>query len=92
MSTVGTTRMSSKGQVVIPEEVRSRLGLEAGTQFVVLGDRDVVILRAVSPPSMDQFDDLIVKSRRAARRAGLKKRDVGAATARARKRARRKKS
>ena len=37
MSTLSTTRMSSKGQVVIPEEIRQRLGLETGAQFVVAG-------------------------------------------------------
>ncbi len=88
MSTLGTTRMSSKGQVVIPEEVREELGLSAGTQFVVVGQGDVVILRAISPPSMDDFDDLIAKSRRAARDAGMKKSDVAAATTRARQRRR----
>ncbi|NIR47056.1 AbrB/MazE/SpoVT family DNA-binding domain-containing protein [candidate division KSB1 bacterium] len=29
--------MSSKGQVVIPEEIRKRLGLKAGSQFIVVG-------------------------------------------------------
>ena len=38
MATLATTRMSSKGQIVIPEEIRDRLGLQSGTQFVVLGD------------------------------------------------------
>jgi AbrB family looped-hinge helix DNA binding protein len=40
MSKLATTKMSSKGQVVIPEDVRSRLGLEAGEQFIVVGDKD----------------------------------------------------
>ena len=41
MSSVSTTKMSSKGQVVIPEEVRKALNLQTGTQFVVLGEGDV---------------------------------------------------
>ncbi len=45
MNSPSTARMSSKGQVVIPEEIRKRLGLTAGVQFVVVGDADVVILK-----------------------------------------------
>lgn len=52
MSKVATTKMSSKGQVVIPEEVRRALDLSAGSQFVVIGEGDVVILKKISPPSM----------------------------------------
>jgi len=84
MENLATTRMSSKGQVVIPEEIRDRLGLKAGTQFVVLGNRDAVILKAISAPSVEEFNDLIGQARRQARRAGLKKSDVGAAVARVR--------
>ena len=54
MQALSTTRLSSKGQVVIPEEVRDRLGLETGVQFVVVGDWDVVILKVISPPSRVQ--------------------------------------
>ena len=46
MESLATTKLSSKGQVVIPEEIRLRLGLKEGTQFVVVGDRDVVILNS----------------------------------------------
>jgi AbrB family looped-hinge helix DNA binding protein len=81
MESLATTRMSSKGQVVIPEEIRDRLGLKAGTQFVVVGDRDMVILKAISAPSLKEFDDLIGDVRRQARRAGLRKSDVEAAVA-----------
>ena len=84
MENLATTRMSSKGQVVIPEGIRDRLGLKAGTQFVVVGNRDSVILKAISAPSVEEFNDLIGQARRQARRAGLKKSDVGAAVARVR--------
>jgi len=84
MPTLTTTRMSSKGQVVIPEEIRDRLGLQSGTQFVVVGDRDVVILKAISTPSMREFDDLIVQARQQARKSRLKRSDVDAAIAKVR--------
>ena len=79
MEALATTRLSSKGQVVIPEEVRKRLGLTAGVQFVVVGEGDVVILKVVSPPSKDEFDDVVSKARRQARKAGMKRSDIGAA-------------
>lgn len=78
MSEIATTKLSSKGQVVIPEEIRRRLGLEPGAQFVVIGDRDVVVLKAIHPPDMRQFDKLVGQARRAAKRAGMKRSDVDA--------------
>jgi len=86
MPTLTTTRMSSKGQVVIPEEIRDRLGLQSGTQFVVVGERDVVILKAISAPSMKEFDNLIAQARQQGRRSGLKKSDIDAAVAKVRSR------
>lgn len=79
MATLATTKMSSKGQVVIPDEVRKRLNLKAGAQFVVVGDNDVVILKAITTPSMDEFDGLIAEARRKAKSAGLKKSDIESA-------------
>ena len=45
MSRIATTKMSSKGQVVIPEEMRKRLHLESGHQFVVIAENDTIILK-----------------------------------------------
>ncbi len=86
MSKLATTKMSSKGQVVIPEDVRSRLGLEAGAQFVVVGDKDVVILKRIVPPSMREFDELVSQARKEARKTGMKRSDVEAAARKVRKR------
>jgi len=81
MTEIATTRMSSKGQVVIPEDIRKRLGLEAGSQFIVVAGRDAVILKTISPPSMDEFDELVRKARRQARKAGMKRSDIKKAVA-----------
>ena len=72
MSAFATTKMSSKGQVVIPEEIRKRLGLKAGTQFVVVADEDTVIMKAITPPSMEEFDHLLAEAREQGRKASLK--------------------
>ena len=71
-----TTKMSSKGQVVIPEAIREELGLESGCQFLVLGEKEAVILKTISPPSKKQFRSLIARARKEAKRAGLRPEDV----------------
>ena len=84
MATVETTKMSSKGQIVIPEEIRKRLGLKAGDKFLVMGDKDVVILKSISAPSVGEFDDLIAQARKQAERVGMKRSDVTEAVAKSR--------
>ncbi len=84
METLATTRMSSKGQIVIPETIRKRLNLQAGAQFVVVGDDDVVILKAIAQPDIDTFDALIQQARQQAKQAGLKHTDIAKAVSRAR--------
>lgn len=44
-----TTRLSSKGQVVLPKSVREAHGWAAGTEFVVESTADGVRLRAKAP-------------------------------------------
>jgi len=83
METLATTRMSSKGQVVIPESIRKRLDLKEGAQFLVIGDADVVILKIVTPPDMNEFDALIKQARKQAKEAGLKPTDITSAIAKA---------
>ncbi len=84
MSTVSTTRMSSKGQVVIPEEVRNSLHLECGTQFIVMGEKDVIILKTIAPPSMSEFDGIVRRARGQAKAASLKPSDIARAIAKVR--------
>ena len=79
MARIATTKMSSKGQVVIPEDVRVALGLEAGSQFVVIGEGDVVVLKKIAPPAMSDFDEILREARRHARHARMKRTDVTAA-------------
>ena len=79
MPNLATTRMSSKGQVVIPEEIRKKLGLKPGSQFVVIGEKDTVIFKSISMPKKEEFDDLLKKIRTEAKKTGLKKQDISKA-------------
>ena len=85
MAEIASTKMSSKGQVVIPEEIRKTLNLHEGSQFMVFYDKDVLILKIITPPSKEEFDVLIKQARKAARQAGITKDDVKSAIKKARK-------
>jgi AbrB family looped-hinge helix DNA binding protein len=76
MGEAATTTLSTKGQVVIPEEIRSRLGLKPGTQFVVIADRDAVIFKVLEPPSLEEFKELLRRAKRVARETGLTREEV----------------
>ena len=53
--TVETVKMSSKGQIVIPQDVREELGAQAGTVFAVVGTKDTVVLKKISTPSKEDL-------------------------------------
>ena len=84
MANIATTKMSSKGQVVIPEEIRKRLKLKKGSQFVVVSEKDVVILKVISPPPVDEFDAVIADARKKAKEVSMKRSDIEAAIVEAR--------
>ena len=79
MNKIATTKLSSKGQVVIPEAIRRGMGLETGTEFVVVGEDGTVVLKVIEAPSMREFDEIVAKARKDARLAGLRKSDIAEA-------------
>ena len=85
MSNPTTTTLSSRGQVVIPEEIRDRLGLTPGTRFVVVAERDVVVFKVVQAPEADEFAGLVDQARAVAREEGLREADVRRAVREARR-------
>lgn len=52
---VETIRMSSKGQVVIPQDIREELQVDEGTVFAVVGSRDTIILKKITTPSKEEL-------------------------------------
>ncbi len=63
MSKLATTKMSSRGQVVIPEKIRKRMNLSAGSQFIVMSEGDVVILKRITAPATEEYRGLIERVR-----------------------------
>ena len=78
--TLGTTKMSSKGQIVIPEDIRVQLGLAPGDHFVVTSVSGAIIIKRIEPPSLEDFgewaDRLVTKARVQAKESGMTEEDV----------------
>lgn len=56
---VTTITLSSKGQVVIPKEIRDELHWEAGTQITLVSSASGVMLKAVPKKAGRSFESLI---------------------------------
>jgi AbrB family looped-hinge helix DNA binding protein len=71
------TRLSEKGQVVIPTEVRRKMGLKEGTRFLVVGLDDVIVLRRLElSEEKVRLKKLLTEARLSAKTHGLSQREV----------------
>jgi len=52
---VETIRMSSKGQIVIPQDIREEVHVDEGTIFAVVGAKDTIILKKITTPSKEEL-------------------------------------
>ena len=56
MTKVMTTKMSSKGQVVLPEALRQMYGWESGTAFTILSTQDrISVILLKNPHKLHSF-------------------------------------
>ena len=44
---IGITKMSTKGQIVVPRNIRESMGIGGDEQFVVMADNDEIIMKPV---------------------------------------------
>ena len=80
-----TTKLSSKGQVVLPLAIRRKLHLSNGEKFAVMGEGDTVILKKIATPPLSEIRRLLERSRQYARQVGLKTSDIRQAIQRVRR-------
>jgi antitoxin PrlF len=76
MSTLEITSLSSRGQIVIPNNIRSEMNLHTGDKMVVISDGDNILLKKVEAPKPEDFKKLLKNSREYAQSVGLKKSDL----------------
>ena len=61
--------MSTKGQIVIPRDLRKMLGLVSGSKLEILTDGKRILLRQLRPGQLKEFQRLIRADEAAAKRA-----------------------
>lgn len=87
MSEVELTKVSSKGQVVIPRRVREELGLNEGETLAVVGKDDMILLKRVKLPSPKEvFEKLHAWGTQFAQKKGIKESELSGIIERVRKR------
>lgn len=74
---IDLTRLSQKGQVVIPNIVRKQLALKEGMKFLVVGVGDTIVLRRLelSEEKM-RLNNLLKESRKKAEKIGFTAKEI----------------
>lgn len=72
-----TTRMSSRGQVVVPRTIREELKLAEGDTFAVFATDDMLILKKIGIPTAEEaFEKLHAWGTKFAKDNELKQKDI----------------
>jgi antitoxin PrlF len=70
------TSLSSKGQIVIPNDIRKELKLSAGSHLAVFTDGSNVLLKPIEEPRLESFQQLAKESRKVVKKVETKKEEV----------------
>lgn len=80
MSDVEITHMTSKGQVVIPMDIRGEVGAGEGTVFAVFGADDTIVLKKIQKPTKEQiiggWEKMVKGNTKKAKALGIEESDV----------------
>lgn len=71
-----TTRLSSKGQVILPKPIRDARRWRPGTEFIVEDTADGVLLRPAKPFAPSRLDDVAGSLRYAGKAKTIRQMDA----------------
>ncbi len=79
---IDITKITSKGQVVIPQEIREEKRIKAGERFLVYDLEDSIVLKRVknleTVRTMDEFERAFSSTWSTAKKKGIIKKDAEA--------------
>ena len=80
MVEIDTTTISSKGQIVIPQDIRAEICASEGTMFAVISGGDSIVLKKVATPSKEELicelQKIAKEGAKRAEKLGIKETDV----------------
>ena len=85
MTEVVLTKMSTKGQIVIPKAMRELMDIKEGEVFAMFSIRDTILLKRVKIPSEESFERSMKEGQEFAKGKGITRDDVERAVAEVRK-------
>jgi len=73
---VNITKISSKGQIVIPRDIREKLRVKEGNLFVVTDQDDSIFLKKIEIPKVKTWKQATKPFKEAAKRSNFTKEDL----------------
>ena len=87
---VEMVKMSSKGQIVIPQGIRTEICASEGTVFAVISGRDSIVLKKIATPSKEELicelKEIAKEGRKRLEAKGIKEEDISGIVEKSRKR------
>lgn len=70
-------KVSSKGQVVIPAELRRLMGISEGDELYVFGKGDALVIKKVEKDILEkEFEEIVKPIRAKAKKLGIARKDL----------------
>ena len=83
-------KMSSKGQIVIPQDIRAEICASEGTMFAVVSGRDSIVLKKIAMPSKEdlicELKEIAKEGKKRLEAKGIKEADIPSIVEKSRKR------
>ncbi|PIN91203.1 AbrB family transcriptional regulator [Candidatus Pacearchaeota archaeon CG10_big_fil_rev_8_21_14_0_10_32_14] len=85
MEKIEITSVSSRGQIVIPQNLREKLRIKEGEKFIVIGEDNTLVLKRIEMSSFKGYEKLLKKTREYAKKQSLEEKEIAEAISKARK-------
>jgi len=73
---VNITKISSKGQVVIPSEIREKMNLEVGNLLIISDSDDSICMKKIELPKIKSWKEATKPFREAAKKSNFTNDDL----------------